>query len=465
MKFYAKHITEPLLDFGDGYRHVDTKTGISLYGPYDYNQEQSIKQVKAGIIGTNRSIEGTLEWFERCRNPIPAKESRLSNIYQNFSGFNKDNSFRCELVASDSWHRYISNKTISDIEKLDHNDAIKCFVLVLVDELKTMLESYPLDLIICALPKNILESLTKSKKRESKPHNLRDRIKAAFLPFGKPSQIILPYTYNTQENGPRNRQDDATIAWNLSAAAYYKAGGTPWRLNITRSDIKTCFIGISFYRNANDSFLNTSMAQVFNQRGEGVVVRGASVRLSRRLRTPHLSRDQSFELLKSALDVYKKEHFHMPARIVLHKSSYYTDEEKEGFNSACDSLGIQIRDYLSIKYSDVKAFRHGDYPVLRGTTIKLSEEDFVLYTNGSIPYYKTYPGLYIPHPIQLRIAQADFTWEELASEILALSKMNWNNTNFGNNEPVTLEASRGVGYVLKHMDNTAYIPPQYRYYM
>jgi hypothetical protein len=58
------------------------------------------------------------------------------------------------------------------------------------------------------------------------------------------------------------------------------------------------------------------------------------------------------------------------------------------------------------------------------------------------------------------------TWqapEFLASEILALSKMNWNNTQFDGGQPITLRASRQVGSILKYCEGS----PQssYRYYM
>ena len=42
------------------------------------------------------------------------------------------------------------------------------------------------------------------------------------------------------------------------------------------------------------------------------------------------------------------------------------------------------------------------YPPLRGTLVSLSEQEHILYTHGSVPFYKTYPGLYVPRPLGLR---------------------------------------------------------------
>lgn len=43
-------------------------------------------------------------------------------------------------------------------------------------------------------------------------------------------------------------QDEATRAWNLHIALYYKADGTPWRMPRRDSDLSTCYVGVSFYR-------------------------------------------------------------------------------------------------------------------------------------------------------------------------------------------------------------------------
>lgn len=60
-----------------------------------------------------------------------------------------------------------------------------------------------------------------------------------------------------------------------------------------------------------------------------------------------------------------------------------------------------LRNLVWIQESyEVKILRDGDYPVLRGTFVELDGKG-LLYTNGSIPYYGTYPGLYVPRPLLL----------------------------------------------------------------
>ena len=95
----------------------------------------------------------------------------------------------------------------------------------------------------------------------------------------------------------------------------------PWRLPRESTDLTTCFVGVSFYKSLDKSALLTSVAQVFNERGEGVVVRGRAANISKGDRQPHLPQEHAYELLKDALARYWDVHRTFPARVVVHKSS------------------------------------------------------------------------------------------------------------------------------------------------
>ena len=66
-----------------------------------------------------------------------------------------------------------------------------------------------------------------------------------------------------------------------------------------------------------------------------------------------------------------------------------------------DEAGAELRDLVWVQESySVKVLRDGNYPVMRGTFVELDGKG-LLYTNGSIPYYGTYPGQYDPRPLLL----------------------------------------------------------------
>lgn len=68
-------------------------------------------------------------------------------------------------------------------------------------------------------------------------------------------------------------------------------------------------------------------------------------------------------------------------------------------------------------------FRTGQLPPLRGTSVRLDESSLLLHTRGSIPYFRTYPGMYVPQPLLIRPAGIT-DLNAVATDVLALSKMN-----------------------------------------
>ena len=73
------------------------------------------------------------------------------------------------------------------------------------------------------------------------------------------------------------------------------------------------------------------------------------------------------------------------------------------------------------------------------------------YTNGSIPYYGTYPGTYDPRPLLIcPHKSSDNTVEQIAKEVLSLTKINWNSTQMNQKLPVPIRAARKVGEILKY---------------
>lgn len=102
---------------------------------------------------------------------------------------------------------------------------------------------------------------------------------------------------------------------------------------------------------------------------------------------------------------------------------------------------------------------------MRGTHMIVSDSHHIVYTRGSVPYYETYPGQYIPNPIEIKLASFDESPNLICDEILALTKMNWNNTQFDRRFPITLECARNVGEILKYLDDEEQMQLKYSFYM
>ena len=54
--------------------------------------------------------------------------------------------------------------------------------------------------------------------------------------------------------------------------------------------------------------LSTSVAQVFNERGQGIILTGGPAEYTKEDSQPHLPADDAYSLLKRALEAYRTEH-------------------------------------------------------------------------------------------------------------------------------------------------------------
>lgn len=465
-------LEEPELEFGGGNRHVDIRFGIKDYGPFDLQSPRAPKELRVGLIGTQETVEGTRAWLEKCAQGIARKETKQPNLFPAFPALSSSSSFCCELSIGKAHTRTFSSSALDAVSNISGiNARIDAAAELFIKEIQFLAENGNPGVILCALPLDLLDLLAE-EKRISGQKDIHHLLKARTMQWRIPIQLILPGTYDESKarkqkraGTPRPLQDEATRAWNIFSALYYKAGGTPWRLMRDSSQLSACFVGISFFETLDRSRLTTSMAQVFNELGEGIVVRGGAASLSKEDRQPHLSAEDCERLITNALAKYRDVHQTLPARIVIHKSSPFSADEEAGARKAIKEERINIFDLVHVTDSDIRLYRDGVYPPLRGTFVQTSGRSGVLYTRGSVPFFETYPGMYVPRPVSIKIAAGDQTPLAHAKEILALTKMNWNSTQFDGWMPLTLTAAHSVGNVLKHCEETQRIEPRYSFYM
>lgn len=480
-----RYIEEPSLQFGLG-QHICPKSGIFTYNPFDIDQVRPEK-ITIGLVGRSESVDNVLQWIESCKVHIDGKQSKTPhpNLFLNFCGFNKNIGFKCEIVYDDTYLRKLNNSDIERIVKKSNSleVIIREITELYLSEIKFLSKNKKPDVILCALPENIMKHITTAKDKAAvdddevetekvendfdeeevsiKEQNFRRSLKAKAMQYNVPIQIIR----DRVAKPTKEMQDAATVAWNFFTALYYKASGTPWALIRKDSAETTCYAGISFFQSRDRSSTQTSIAQIFNELGKGVILRGEEITLKKNDRTPHLSEEQAFNLLKQSLTEYYDAVKIFPKRLVIHKSSNFSDDEIYGFTQAARDLRINQIDLVSLQVSDLRLYRSGNYPPMRGTHFTLSEKHHLLYTRGSVPYFETYPGRYIPRALEIKLAQHDESANIICEEILALTKMNWNNTQFDRQMPITIECARNVGEILKYLEPNDNMQLKYSFYM
>jgi len=472
-------LQEPELEFGTG-RHVDIRFGLMAHGPVDFENSPA-SRIRAGIVGSPESIEGVANWIGKCRGEIEAKASNYPYLFPKFPGCNQDTNLKFTVEVGTTSFREVLDSQIEPLLKNPSRAvAVESVAKLFLAEIEYLASSQKVQVIICAPPMLLFKFLAEesgvefkesgAKGDSSEAPDFHDWLKARAMNAGVPIQVVWPSTYDETKSLPKTRgrkdkrqlQDEATRAWNFHLALYYKAGGVPWRMSRSATDMTTLYVGVSFYRALEKTRLQTSMAQVFNERGEGVIVRGGTAKLCKDDMQVHLDSASANQLMDGALSQYKREHFTMPARIVLHKTSSFDAAEIEGFKSAITKHSIHSADLLYVSHADTRAFRDGVYPPLRGTYINLEDHLHLLYTRGSVEFFNVYPGMYVPRPLRFRSDHLSQSAVFAAQELLALTKMNWNNTQFDGLEPITIRAARQVGSILKYIDDPR-LPYQSRY--
>ena len=285
-------LEEPELEFGAGGKHVDPRFGIRLHGPLDAATQRAPERIRVGFVGPDADLSGARGWLQRAREPIAAKEAktwRQANLFPEFPGFNQDQAFRSMLVFEERTQRPISAKVLRRLRGLTPAAAVQAAVEAYLAEIEWLALNERCDVIVCTRPEVLDETAVSPEEVDEDEQvadtpppllpDFHDQLKAAALRFGQPLQIMRPRTWGEKAKPPpgvkrRAVQDEATRAWNLHTALYYKAGGAPWRLVRSYADTTTCYLGISFYRSANQQSVHTSVAQLFNEKGEGMVVSG-----------------------------------------------------------------------------------------------------------------------------------------------------------------------------------------------
>ena len=211
--------------------------------------------------------------------------------------------------------------------------------------------------------------------------------------------------------------------------------------------------------------MNTSIAQVFNERGHGIAIKGRDAKVSESDFQPHIAPDDVNDLISRCIKAFRDEHKTNPARVVVHKTSNFDDGEMAAFRAAIEAEKIALYDLVTLDKSRIRLYREGYYPPLRGTWVTLEPEAHVLYTRGSVAFYEEYPGTYVPQSLLVKLFHTEAPHTETMKDLMMLSKLNWNNIQMDSTLPITISAARTVGSILRWVETPSPLQREYHYFM
>jgi hypothetical protein len=361
----AAFFNEPCLLFGGGKKHVSIKSGLTIFGPRSIDiPERHPERIFVGIIGTGETADLAQKWVESCISTVPGEGG--SN--HDFPGFNPAYGFCSTLEFSNKTCELITHHELDEIIKRIHKkkEKFEACINLISDKVRILSQKDRApDYIIIALPDEIVENCGSVDYKDEQigtiHRDFRKALKAELMKYRIPTQILLKKVSNA---GPNDKFVDhkSKCAWNFFTGLYFKAGGIPWLPTGLSKD--TCYVGISFYRplgSGNASTIKTSIAQAFDENGDGIILRGQDFVWNEREdgRAPHLNSDQANSLLKMVLRRYNDELKRPPRRVVIFKTSRYWPGEHDGFTDAL--RGITNFDLISISpNSQVRLVRAGN---------------------------------------------------------------------------------------------------------
>ena len=493
---------EPRLLFGHGQALEDPKDGLSLFGPLDRQQTFG---VRVGVIGRRKGIDRYRRWSESIRLPIiPPEDARGRFVYPGFEAiygidWSAEPVVAVEVPGSDfdtlkitDSHKrvYDTVSTYADriarVEREDDRRVDVWFVVVPEEVHQLCRPQSRVSKKDGVTPDVVLSSKMAKRVRQGEPalfdvlneaavpHNyeldFHNQLKARLLQDRVAIQIIREKRFALTQGELTADRDitrfRAEIAWNVTNAAYYKAGARPWKVDGVRDGV--CYVGLVFKQDErhHDPRIACCAAQMFLDSGDGVVFKGAVGPWYNPERGDyHLGRDEAAELIQKAVMAYEEEMGAPPQELFVHGRVRFGDDEWAGFNDGASGNTNVVGVSIQSERRNLRIYHRGSRPALRGLAYPNGRRSAYLWTRGFVPRQQTYPGREVPIPLSVKVCQGEADLSVVLKDVMALTKLNYNTTNFADGLPVTLRFADAVGEILTAapLDKTPPLP--FRHYI
>ena len=467
IKHQGSQLAEPPLLFSNRADSAPVKDTLPIRGilnnrPYDYPLTSCglSSSLRIGIVcpaAEAQTLHGYIQSIQRTHTPSPTERDYLLD----YPGFQTAYGLPVELPAPESagWITCPEPSTREPVQgTLDAARLIN-------RNIERLHASHAPDVVLIYIPDRWRPF--RGYRTESESFDLHNFVKAFCVQRGIATQFLNEDTLSD------NHQ--SRVWWWLSLALYVKSMRTPWLLDDLADD--TAFVGLGFSIDSNaprGNHVILGCSHIYSARGEGLQYRLSKIEnpIIRR-GNPFMSADDARRVGETIRQLFFDARMKLPERVVLHKRTPFLKQEREGLRDGLSGVGridmleIQIDHALRYVASVHKLDGTPDednFPVRRGTVMKLDDYSALLWVHGATtalnPRLKYFQGKRrIPAPLIVRRHTGQTPLQELASEILGLSKMNWNTFDLYKKLPATLESSSEIakiGSLIQRLGATSY---------
>ncbi len=439
--------------------------GLSQNNPYDFplNDKVLRSSINIGVLcPQNYSSE-----FYVFLNALNSRHSVNFNVdyVLPFPGFYSafKVGLNIPLTTAPQW------LSINSTNNTDIKEAAKEFGRSIIYQLEK-LSSQQTDVVLIYIP-NEYEYLT-SFSDDFENYDLHNFVKAHAVQKNIATQFVREKTIESDLR--------CQIMWALSLAIYVKSCRIPWVISGLREDTAFAGIGYSINKSATGTDIIVGCSHIYSADGQGLKYKLSKLNevvLDRR-KNPFLTENEAYKLGLNIKELFYKSFTELPKRVVIHKRTPFRKEEIDGLVKCLSSAGITDIELLEINYEDdircfefSKNFAIDGFPVRRGLCFPLNENTMQLYTHGIAPSIRNpnfkyiQGGKTIPLPLKIVKHYGSGDMAQIASEILGLSKMNWNSFGLYSKLPCTIESSNEIariGWLLSQYEGSIY---DYRFFM
>jgi SIR2-like domain len=300
--------------------------------------------------------------------------------------------------------------------------------------------------------------------------NLHDSVKAYAARNGQSTQFLREKTVVPNVS--------CRVKWWLSLALYAKTMRTPWRLECLDED--SAFVGIGYSYDAyapKTSQILLGCSHIYSARGEGLQFRlGRIENPIIRGRNPYMSLDDARRTGETIRQLFYESRMRLPRRVVIHKRTHFTEEEQQGLSQGLEGVQnielIEINTEESIRFLASRVEGQNlvidKFPMPRGAAIVLADNAALVWVHGYAPSvqnprFKYFQGKRrIPAPLYITRYRGDSDLSQVATEILGLSKMNWNHFDYYSRIPASLDSASAIARVGQYLSHFGAAPYDYR---